>query len=1400
MKPVELEIIMRDSTRQGMQSAVGNVEELNQRIEKQNALIKQLEGDLRTMQVAFEKASRAGDQTENIAMVAALKKEVAALKGEWVELEKQQKKTASTAVTVPAAAPSVTSVIPAVASLGLKEQKEELKANIKFMEDYVKQYEKSMKGMAPGKEKAMMTQELEGSKAALLAEKEALVQLEAQMGSAGQKQVMLRTQIANLKQEMAGMTEGTDKYNAAMLRLGEMQDQYSDISTQGRIFADDNKNIRATMDAVSGLSGAMAAGVGVASLFGMEEEKLAQIQTKLQAVMAITMGVQQVANTLNKDSYFTHVLLAKGKVMLTAANTRLAISLGISTVAAKALMATLTLGVSVAIGALILLWDRYNGKQEEAQKAQEAAVEAAKQLAEAENELRKSAAGSVSAQLLGYKQLQAAYRELGDDMKKKVQFVKDNRKAFDELGISVAGVKDAENLLIDGEEAFLRTMNNRALIAASMELAAEKYKEAIAKMMEVDAKQKKAGSYSAKDLDADDRTVAGRIAAEKVHQLRGGNFLEGVADEDMEAKLNEYAKTGNKFYTKALAIYNKEKERAIEKVTRQNKGALERNAEEERKNIAKFMNEGAESIRNSTKLTQENKDIFSLAGFVPTKDDKSGNSKDTTMDHIAAAELKARQKIEAMKMAIMQEGAAKEKAEARLHFDAELARIDAEEKERLAALVKAKKKGLPVNKEQVDAVTDQSAQQRKGATDIYVKEFVGIEKEYGDKQKKEFDALLAKYQDYTARRVGIEKRFNDDIAILQAERDAAQQKGDTGKVDQMNRAIAQATTNKGKELIGLDYEQLKQMPDYIRAFENLKETSSDTLDSLLAQLENAKSAAAEVLSPDQLREYTTTIQEIMDELDSRNPFGALADRKKELAEAEAELATARQQLNAVQGDGKIVTGVKNTKFNDKTGKIESEKSYLTTTKAMENYNKAQDNVTKKGAKVKKAEKEVKDVMDDLFDSIKDVGDAIGGPAGEIISLIGDIGLFAMTAMSGVSTASETASKSIQAVEKASVILAIIGAAIQIAMKIASLFKDDDGVAAYEKAKDVYESYIDILDRVIEKQKELFELNSKTGEQAYEKAKETVKLQEDASRELGKQYLNSGASKGFLGIGSSASEGVKQKDGMSWKAQEEAKKALGQSGYNKVMDGRMTGLFDLSAKQLADLQGKAPLFWAELHDDTRTYLEQIIACADELKQIEDDRKEGLTKIDFESFYSGFLDTLSDMDASSEDFANSFEDYLKNAILSSLITNEYKTRIQALYDNWASYTKSGEKLTEQEVEALRKEQEAISEEMLRKREELAKTFGWQSEADKEQQSGKAGAFATITQDQGTKLEGLFTSVQGHVSNMDDLLKDIAMAMYEASDTLLRIEANTAYCKYLEQLAEDIAELKRDGIKMK
>lgn len=804
--------------------------------------------------------------------------------------------------------------------------------------------------------------------------------------------------------------------------------------------------------------------------------------------------------------------------------------------------------------------------------------------------------------------------------------------------------------------------------------------------------------------------------------------------------------------------------------------------DEQNKKVQDIIKQRKALVAANKSLAKDIKPTDLLFGDNKPKEPK--NETENLIDKISDSELKARQKVEEMKVAIMEKGAAKEKAAARARFDAELLRIDQEERERLEALAKAKKQGLPVSKEQVDAVTSQASQQRKGASEVYVKEFVDIEKEYADKQKKDFDSLVGKYQDYTAQRLSIEKKFNEDIAKIQKERDKAQQKGDAAKVEQTNRAIAQATANKGKELIKLDFDQLKETPEYVRAFENLKETSSDTLSSLLSQLENAKSAAAQVLSPDQLREYTTTIQEIMDELDARNPFQTLADRKAELAEAEQELAKAQQQLNAVQNGAQIVTGVKKSKFNKDTGKIESEKSYLTATKAAQNYSKAQDKVAKSSAKVKKAEKEVNDEMNELFYSIKDVGDAIGGQSGQIINLIGDISGFTMSVMNGIEAVADTSATAISNVEKASVILAIISAAVQVATKIAKLFKGESDEEKRKKELEHYNKIIAIYDKIIDKQKEGIKFGY--GFSAIDSASKAM-VELNKQTDVYRKIANSNAVNLML----------KPKNLAAYK------KALADLGIQADLGDlfKTDELSNLSSKQLEYIRDNYKDLWASLRDEQRDALQAIIDAEEKGKDVIDKWQEAITGISYDSFYDGFIENLANMDMSAADMANNFGEYLRKSILGAMVAKNFQKEIGSLYQLWVSaaddQSAGGIDITKIESDEIQKKYKELIEAMTAARDNMAKDFGWESTTS---QSGKAGAFTTVTQDQGTKIEGLFTSVQGHVSTIDDTVKDISMIMGKAIDALSKIVENTDYCKYLEQMAADISELKRDGFKMK
>lgn len=630
------------------------------------------------------------------------------------------------------------------------------------------------------------------------------------------------------------------------------------------------------------------------------------------------------------------------------------------------------------------------------------------------------------------------------------------------------------------------------------------------------------------------------------------------------------------------------------------------------------------------------------------------------------------------------------------------------------------KKGLNLGDFSLSKSQKDSYSQQKGYLNI----------QHENETKEYYDNILKEYQDYTDKRLAIETKFNKDIKLLDEQREIAAKNGDTQQVEQIDRAKAQATKNKGMELMNLDYNKLKESPEYVRAFENLKETSSETLNSLLSQLENAKQTAAKVLSPDQLREYTTTIQEIMDELDSRNPFQALVDHKKELAEAEKELAIAKRELDKVKAGEKVVSG---TKYNDNTKKIET--TYLTSTKALEKYNKAKDKAVKADAKVKKAEKDVVDIAGELTDAIKDVGAAVGGQAGEIISLIGDIGNFAVVSMNGVEAASQTASTAIQMVEKASVILAIISAAIQIATKIASMFK---GESEEEKRKEYIKhlnTIIDIYDKIIEKQKESIRFGY--GFSSIQAAKEAMNELNNQTEQYKKIAQSAGSSKDSLSINykDRFMEMLNDVKPLSFTLKQSSLTSLDTSDLSK-----------LTGKQLEYIRNNYKDIWAALNDEQQDALQAIIDAEKESKEIVDAWKEAITGVSYDSFYSEFIDTLSDMDSSAEDMANNFGDYLRKSILAAMVAKEFQSDIDNLYEMWVAAgdekSDKGIEISEDEARKIKEEQKRIAEAMTKRREEMDKTYGFDSTSS---QDSTKGAFESMSQDTGNELNGRFTAFQ-------------------------------------------------------
>lgn len=250
----------------------------------------------------------------------------------------------------------------------------EQKAIIKQIESDIKQLEKTLNAIAPGKAKQEVAQELAAAKRALDEEKAGLNQLETASDKAAAGNKRLSFQLRDMQDQLIKMRiagqQGTEEYRRMEAAAAKLADEIADVAQVTRQLADDQATFRGFAQGITGLTGAFSAAGGAVALFAGENENLQKIQTKVQGLMAITIGLQQVSTTLNKDSAFMTVTVTRVKKLWAAAEGRLTVALWGSNVAAKALMATMTLGVAVAIPALIALYDRLVKKQDAAVKAQ----------------------------------------------------------------------------------------------------------------------------------------------------------------------------------------------------------------------------------------------------------------------------------------------------------------------------------------------------------------------------------------------------------------------------------------------------------------------------------------------------------------------------------------------------------------------------------------------------------------------------------------------------------------------------------------------------------------------------------------------------------------------------------------------------------------------------------------------------------------------------------------------------------------------------------------------------------------------------------------------------------------------------------------------------------------------
>ena len=294
------------------------------------------------------------------------------------------------------------------------------------------------------------------------------------------------------------------------------------------------------------------------------------------------------------------------------------------------------------------------------------------------------------------------------------------------------------------------------------------------------------------------------------------------------------------------------------------------------------------------------------------------------------------------------------------------------------------------------------------------------------------------------------------------------------------------------------------------------------------------------------------------------------------------------------------------------------------------------------------------------------------------------------------------------------------------------------------------------------------------------------------------------SNGFLGIGGTRSSGRHINDNVTAKEWQRISEIV---GFSVTHAG---AFFSLTSEQMAKVADEATDIYSKIealaddgYKDAAQYMDEYISYYKQLEELQEAYYEKLTGMSFDSVRNSFKSTLLDMESDASTFSENIGETMKEGIIEGLMSEKYDALLKEWYKNFAESMEDGT-MSEDEIETLRSQYQDIVNDALADRDALVKALGLEgasSSGTGTTQTGKAGAFTAMSQEQGTKLEGLFTSGQMHWANIDNSTEDISAKMNIASERLRRIEENTGDCKEsLSAIKEDIKKIIRDGLKMK
>lgn len=548
-----------------------------------------------------------------------------------------------------------------------------------------------------------------------------------------------------------------------------------------------------------------------------------------------------------------------------------------------------------------------------------------------------------------------------------------------------------------------------------------------------------------------------------------------------------------------------------------------------------------------------------------------------------------------------------------------------------------------------------------------------------------------------------------------------------------DRAKAGATKTHNENVAKLQFEQFKQESDWVTIFDDLDRVSSATISSMITKIDDFSRTTG--LSVEVVKQLRDALDKLRKEDIDRNPlpyiFGAVNQ-----GNAIGEYLKGNLGAQYMNGKKYVPTAEQAKKMGIEWSAAGYSKNELES-KQKGKYADSSNAINALAGKFKALESALDPVIG-LFKAMGEedsiLGQITGGASNAFSSAANTVGAF-----NTLSTV-----KGLGFLEGAGPYAAAASAAFSIGGSLIKAFGAD--YSSYNKAKAEYENLTSIWDSLISKKTEY--MNIHWGTEAANASKEAQEMLESEIKQtkvIAMKNFNSGASAGSHSIK------VRDWEKRGWKeAAPEISKRYG------VKFDNMTDILDIDYKVLQQIKKDYAELWANLDEDSRTYLDKLIEYGEKSEDMIESLTEKLTGNKYSDLVSAWGDAMATMSNTSDNLVDHFEENLRNVILKSMIENLYGEKIKALIEKTKKYgdpnggtekkldTATGKVMSEYtntEMDEIGKDLADVTKQIEASRDYLKRYYGWSDNSS----SSLTNSVKGITEETGDLIASYINSIR-------------------------------------------------------